>query len=361
LPDRSASVIAAAPTDRYLRQAMAAHLQPAEWSAHDAVWLAWPSHADLWGDAVEEVRAAFVELCHAIVDPSAAGALRGERLEILVPDATHEAMAREALGACAPRFHHIPFGDIWLRDTAPIFVHDAAGAVVAATFGFNGWGHKYDLPHDTEVALRIATASQLPVVRHDFVLEGGSVDSDGQGTVLTSRQCLLADNRGGATEAAIVDRLAALGARKVLWVSEGLANDHTDGHIDTIARYVAIGLVAVMTPSGDDPNRAVLERIVAELEGQTDAAGRRLELARIPSPGRVEAPDGRVMPASYLNFYVGNTTVIVPTYRQPTDAAAVDAIADLFPERRTVGIDALRLLEGGGAFHCISQQQPSSK
>jgi agmatine deiminase len=335
------------------------HLQPAEWEPHDAVWLAWPSHEALWGEALPEVRSAFVALCEAIADRSPAGALRGERLEVLVPDEEQHDLAAGALAALAPRFHLIPFGDIWLRDTAPIFVHDSDGAVAAAVFSFNGWGGKYDLPGDAEVASRIAAS--FPAVRHDFVLEGGSVESDGQGTVLTSRQCLLNDNRGGPSRETIERRLEALGAEKVLWVDEGLANDHTDGHIDTLARFVAHGVVAVMAPVAGDANGATLERIAAALEGQTDARGRPVLVKRIPSPGRVVAPDGRLMPASYLNFYVANTTVIVPTYRSPNDAAAVAAVAELFPERRTVGVDALRLLEGGGAFHCITQQQPSPR
>ncbi len=340
------------------------HVQPAEWAPHDSVWLAWPSHADLWQEALPDARASFVALARGIADLDGAGRARGERLEVLVPDAANESEAQAALSGLPVRLHRIPFGDIWMRDIAPIFVHAPDGSVAPARFRFNGWGGKYVLPHDADVAAHVARASGLPTLVHDFVLEGGSVEVDGEGTILTSEQCLLNPNRNPTLDRAAIERAlcASLGGTKVLWVTEGLRNDHTDGHIDTIARYVAPGVVAVMDPAGDDdPNADVLRRIAAELEGQTDAAGRRLRVARIPSPGAVPDEDGEPMPASHVNFYIANTTVIVPTYGTATAAAAVAAVGALFPGRRAIGIDAKAILEGGGAFHCISQQQPAGK
>ena len=338
----------------------ARYAQPAEWTPHDAVWLAWPCAADLWGDALAAAQRQFAALC---------GAVDGERLEILVPDAGEEARARAALaaaaaGAAGVRFHRLPFGDIWMRDIAPVFVHDADGAVAAACFRFNGWGGKYVLPHDDAVAARVAAAAGAARVAHDLVAEGGAMEVDGEGTLLTSRSCLLNANRNpGRGEEAVARALsAALGARRVLWVSEGLLEDHTDGHIDTIARFVAPGVVACMEPGGaGDPNAARLARIAEEVAAMTDAAGRRLRLMRVPSPGRVEDARGRLMPASYLNFYVANGSVVVPTYGAPADAAAVRAVAALFPGRRTVGVRAETILEGGGALHCITQQQPARR
>jgi len=339
-------------------------VQPAEWAPHDSVWLAWPSHADLWQEALPDARAAFVAFARGIADVDAEGRARGESLDVLVPDAANEAEARTALAGLPVRFHRIPFGDIWMRDIAPIFVHAADGSLAAARFRFNGWGGKYVLPHDADVAERVAVASGLPTRAFDFVLEGGSVEVDGEGTILTSEQCLLHPNRNPTLDRAAIERALceALGGTKVLWVTEGLVNDHTDGHIDTIARYVAPGVVAVMEPAGDDdPNADVLRRIAAELEGQTDAAGRTLRVARVPSPGAVLDEDGEPMPASHVNFYIANTTVIVPTYGTATAGAAVAAIGALFPGRRAIGVDAKAILEGGGAFHCISQQQPARK
>ncbi len=337
--------------------------QPAEWAPHDSVWLAWPSHADLWQEALPDARAAFIALARGIADLDESGAARGEHLEVLVLDAENEALAAEALAGLPVRLHRIPFGDIWMRDIAPLFVHAADGSLAAARFGFNGWGGKYVLPYDEQVSARVADASRLPTITYDYILEGGSVEVDGEGTILTSEQCLLNPNRNPTMDREAIERALceALGGTKVLWVSEGLLHDHTDGHIDTIARFVAPGVVAVMEPVDDeDPNAVVMHRLIAELEAQTDAAGRRLRVARVPSPGSVLDEDGEVMPASHLNFYIANTTVIVPTYGTETAAAAVAAVGALFPTRRAIGVDARAILEGGGAFHCISQQQPSA-
>jgi agmatine deiminase len=340
-----------------------ARTQPAEWSPHAATWLAWPSAEDLWRENLVPAQRAFVELCRTLADPDpATGAPRGERIELLVPDEAARRAAMRALEALSPRVHLIPFGDIWLRDTAPIFVHAAeGGATIASCFEFNGWGGKYVLPGDAEVAGRVAAAAGSRKETHPWVLEGGSVEVDGEGTVLTTRQCLLNANRNPTLDQATIEaRLRdALGVEKVLWLSEGLANDHTDGHVDTIARFVAPGVVACMAPDGeDDPNAAVLRRIAQELEAMTDARGRALRVVRVPSPGRVTGEDHEILPASYVNFYIANRTVAVPTYGSPRDAAAVEAIAALFPGRRAVGIDARAVLTGGGAFHCITQQEP---
>jgi agmatine deiminase len=334
-------------------------LQPAEWAPHAACWVAWPSHADLWLEQLAPAREAFVALCRAIDDEG-----RGERLEVLVPNDLALVEARRALEGTRARFHQIPFGDIWLRDTAPIFLTSEAGEVSAACFAFNGWGGKYVLEGDDGVARAVAHASGKPVIEHGFVLEGGSVEVDGEGTILTTRQCLRNPNRNPAMSEAEVTAalLGALGGDKVLWLGDGLVNDHTDGHVDTVARFVRPGVVVVMEARDPgDPNREILARIAADLEAMTDARGRRLEVVRIPSPGRILAEDGRIMPASYVNFYIANGAVVVPTYGTRWDDAATEAIAKLFPGRRTVAVNARAILAGGGAFHCITQQQPRGK
>lgn len=337
------------------------HAQPAEWDAHESVWLAWPSHADLWGeDALMDAQAEFTALCETIADPDDDGLPRGERLEILCRTEADERLARWKLQAFGARFHRALYGDIWCRDSLPIFVK-REGEIAAASFRFNGWGDKYDLPGDRELSAVVSKLSGRLTITHDFVLEGGAVEPDGEGTILTTKQCLLNPNRNPSMSPDEIERAVAkaLGAEKVLWVTEGLLNDHTDGHIDTIARFVAPGRVVCMAPSGDDdPNREVLDRIARELAAMTDARGRRLDVVRIPSPGRVLDEDDEVMPASFVNFYVANTTVVVPTYGTPFDDAAVAALAPLFPGRRVIGKSARTILEGGGAFHCITQQLP---
>lgn len=331
--------------------------QPAEWDRHRACWAAWPAHGHLWQENLAPAQAEWAAMARAIAEDG------GEALEVLVGDEAAEEAAGAALAPVRDRvrFHRVPVGDIWLRDTAPIFVHDAAGALRAACFGFNGWGGKYLLPGDDRVAGRVAALSGAPRVDHAWILEGGSVEVDGEGTVLTTRQCLLNPNRNpwlgqADLEAALRD---GLGAEKVLWLDEGLLNDHTDGHIDTLARFTAPGVVVCMRAEDPaDPNAATLDRLAADLAAMTDARGRRLEVVRIPSPGLVRDEADEPMPASFVNFYIGNATVVVPTYGTPYDEAAVAALAPLFPGRRVVGRSARAILSGGGAFHCITQQQP---
>ena len=330
------------------------YYQPAEWAAHKACWVAWPSHGDLWQEHLTPAQAEFVALCREIA--------ASEKLEVLVLDENGKHQVEAAFHGLSFRTHLIPFGDIWLRDTAPVFLKSRSdGSPLAATFRFNGWGGKYLLPGDPEVAARVAAASHTPARAFSWILEGGSVEVDGEGTCLTTRQCLLNPNRNGLNESAITDHLTqALGARKVLWLGDGLLNDHTDGHIDTIARFVAPGRVVCMrAQSGNDPNREVMAGIASELRGFTDAGGKRLEVIEIPSPGKVIDEEGKILPASYVNFYIANESVIVPVYGSPFDEPAVKAIASLFPGRRTVGHSARAILSGGGAFHCITQQQPS--
>jgi agmatine deiminase len=336
--------------------------QPAEWAPHAATWVAWPSADDLWLENLGPAQAAFTAMCAALadVDP-VSGAPRGERLHVLVPDAASEAHAKAALAPLGAVLHRVRFGDIWLRDTAPIFLRSDVGRIAAARFAFNGWGGKYVLDHDDAVAARVSELAGHETRVHPFVLEGGSVEVDGEGTVLSTRQCLLNPNRNPSMSDVQIERavLDAFGAEKLLWLGDGLLNDHTDGHIDTIARFVRPGVVVCMRASGtDDPNARVMDDIARDLAAMTDARGRRIEVVRIPSPGRVLSAEGHVMPASYVNFYIGDTTVVVPTYGSPFDDAAVRGIEALFPGRRTVGIDARAILSGGGAFHCITQQEP---
>lgn len=339
-----------------------AFVQPAEWEQHRAVWLAWPTHSELWQENLPGAQDEFTSLCNAIADRDPeTGKYRGELLEILVANERAQIDAQQRLMGLPVRYHVIPYGDIWLRDTGPIFLRTPSGDLVSGTFRFNGWGKKYLLDHDDEVALHIAEASSHSSQAFDWILEGGSVEVDGEGTILTTEQCLLNPNRNrGADKSEIELWLkSALGGERVLWIREGLLNDHTDGHIDTIARFVGPGHVVCMRGSGsDDPNSSILKQIANELRAMVDARGRQLKVTEIPSPGRVLDEDGRVMPASYVNFYIANTTVIVPTYGTEYDSIAVSELAQCFSGRKVIGSPAKTILSGGGAFHCISQQEP---
>ncbi len=335
-------------------------VQPGEWEPHSAVWSAWPSHADLWLEDLEPARAQVAALFRAIADVDGAGKPRGETLKILACGDEAVASARAALASAGADIIPATFGDIWLRDTAPIFVRKGRD-LGAVCFKFNGWGGKYVLDGDDGVAAFVAKTSNVPATTNAWVLEGGSIDSDGLGTCLTTRQCLLNENRNPTlTQADIEQRLRdGLGLHKLIWLGDGLANDHTDGHVDNIARFIAPGVVMCMEPSGsDDPNRDALKTIIADLKVATDVNGRKLEVVTVPSPGRIEDEDGEIIPASSMNFYIGNTTVVVPLYGAATDDAAVSAIAKAFPGRKTIGLPAGHVITGGGSFHCITQQQP---
>jgi len=271
-----------------------------------------------------------------------------------------EASARAALGDAPIEFHRMAFGDVWLRDTGPIWARGPAG-LVAGCFRWTGWGGKYHFPDDDGVGVRVAEHTGTPRVDHTVAIEGGAIEVDGEGTLLTTRQCILdaARNPGLAQADAEEVMARAFGATRVLWLAHALANDHTDGHIDTLCRFVAPGRVLCMAPAGpDDPNREVLADLIRELGTLSDARGRRLEVVTMPSPGRVEDARGELVAASYANYYVGNTTVVVPTYGAPGDAAAIATIAGCHPGRRTVGLSARAIIGGGGAFHCVTQQQP---
>jgi agmatine deiminase len=329
---------------------------PAEWAPHKAMWLGFPSHADLWEDDLAPAQAEVAALARALAGPG------GERVRLMTGSEAGEAAARALLGEVAG-VEIVPgrFGDIWLRDTGPIFVTDRAAAQ-ARGFRFNGWGGKYRLEHDDTVADQIARAAGVPLVMQDFVLEGGAVDHDGMGTVLTTGQCLLNPNRNpGWTQAAAEAELSeSLGARKVLWLGDGLQNDHTDGHVDNLARFVAPGVVACPVAWGrGDPNADAYDDCARRLAGMTDAQGQALQVVRIPSPGWIDGAGGQALPASHMNFLIANRAVIVPLYAERPGEFAVQALETLFPGRAVIGLPSMAILTGGGSFHCITQQEPA--
>jgi len=317
---------------------------PPEWAPHDAVWIGFPSHAELWLDDLEPAREEVVAFARAV---HADG--RGETVILVAAHAEAAAAARKL----APFAEVVvePFGDIWLRDTGAIVTGDGS----ARDFGFNGWGGKYDLPGDESVGAGLAAKRGMPVEAHRWVLEGGAIDGDGSGLVVTTEQCLLNRNRNpDMGRAQIEARLHEdLGLTRVLWLGDGLLNDHTDGHVDNLARFVGPNRIAMPTAAENDPNW----RVYQDARARAEAFG--VEVVTLPSPGRVLGEDAMPIPASYMNFYIGNAAVVVPVYGQPNDAAAVAAIGALFPTREAVGLRADAILTGGGSFHCISQQIPT--
>ncbi|MBJ7533050.1 agmatine deiminase family protein [Rhodomicrobium vannielii ATCC 17100] len=333
---------------------------PAEWALQKAIWTAWPADPDEWNGDLATPRADVAALVRALAD--------GNMVRMLVNGAEAEASARAALGGAA---EIVParYGDIWLRDTGPIFARSSNSAgtseKIALRFATNSWGGKFDLPDDATVGDEIARLAGTPVRRFDFVLEGGAIDHDGKGTLLTTRQTTLNPNRNGWTRPEAEAALAtALGAKKIIWIDEGLANDHTDGHIDNIARFAAPGVVVCQAPAGDDdPNAATLDAIAATLEAATDASGAKLDVVRVPGVGRYRNAIGEISPASHMNFIIANGVVVVPVYGTATEDAALGALREVFRGRRVIGVPSQGLLgfgdAGGGSFHCITQQEPA--
>jgi len=319
--------------------------QPPEWAPHDFVWIGFPSHSDLWEDDLGPARAEVAEFARLV---HAGGA--GEEVRLVVADPAAAEAARHA--APFATIVQEPFGDIWLRDTGPIILTDG-GRRSAACFRFNGWGGKYQLEGDDTVGLRLAETIGLDAIRHEWVLEGGAIDVDGTGLAVTTEQCMLNPNRNPGLSKAEVETMMAeqLGIDRVLWLGDGLLNDHTDGHVDNLARFVAPGRLAIPKPDAGDPNETVYA------DARRRAYASRLEVIGLPSPGPVER-DGEIVPASYMNFYIGNASIVVPLYGVEHDDAAVAAIGALFPGRQTTGVRADHVLTGGGSFHCISQQVP---
>ncbi len=337
---------------------------PAEWEPHAATWLSWPKNPDTWPDRLERAIDGFVEIVRAL-HPF-------ERVNLLVDSPAHEEAARKRLAlAGVPvgadvAFVVAPTNDAWARDYGPIFLVRGEGAQrerAILDFGYNAWGGKY-LPFslDDAIPARLARLLGLPLFASDFVLEGGSIDGNGRGTLLTTETCLLNPNRGkGRTREQMEERLAAwLGATQVLWLGEGIVGDDTDGHIDDIARFVDAGtVVAVIEDDPHDENAAPLAENLRRLRGMHDAAGKPLAIATLPMPPPLYIA-GQRCPASYANFYLGNGVALVPTFGVPSDERALAVLRELLPGREVVGVRCDELVFGLGAIHCLSQQEPRS-
>ena len=324
--------------------------QPPEWAPHAAVWIGFPSHPGLWEESLDPARHEVTAFARAV---HAGGA--GEAVILVAADEAAAAAARAMAGEAAEVIVE-PFGDIWLRDTGPIILGNGSQQI-AADFGFNFWGGKYLLPGDETVGARLAARTGFAIRTARWIFEGGAIDIDGTGLAVTTEQCLLNPNRNTALDKSGIEALlqADLGLSRILWLGEGLLNDHTDGHVDNLARFVGRNRLLVPVASDDaDPNAEVYADAAAR------AAAFGVEVVPFPSAGQV-VRDGDIVPASYMNFYIGNRTVVMPTYDgAANEEAAIEALRDLFPDRTVVGIPADSALSGGGSFHCISQQIPEA-
>jgi agmatine deiminase len=325
-----------------------------EWAPQRALWTAWPASSKEWNGDLESPRRDVAALVRALAP--------NNRIRVLVSDSEARQSAASAVEDVA-ELVPLGYGDIWLRDTSPLFATDVNGPC-GLRFRNNGWGGKFLLPDDEAVGDGLAALACVPTRRFNFVLEGGAVDHDGAGTILATRQTVLNENRNGwsQTEAEEVLR-ATLGARKILWIDRGLTRDHTDGHVDNVARFVGPARIVIQEPAdADDPNAEVFAAVGANLAEATDALGRKIDILAIPSPGRFLNPHGEVAPASHLNFVIANGVVAVPVFDTKSQADALKRLQAVFPNRKVVGLSASSLLgagdAGGGAFHCITREEP---
>lgn len=322
---------------------------PAEWEPHDAVWIGFPGNPEEWPAGLAEAQREVAAFANAVCDDG-----KGEQVILICRD-QHDADIAKPLAHDQVRIVIEPFGDIWLRDTGPV-ITVVGSRRQAQRFGFNGWGGKFEMAGDQDIGLRLAKSLDIPACDHDLVVEGGAIDGDGQGVLVTTRQCVLNGNRNkDMTEARFADHMRqALQIEKLCWLGDGLQADHTDGHVDNLARFVGPGkLVIPKASDADDPNTAIFE----DAARCAEAAG--LDVVRIASVGKYEI-GGAIAPASYMNFYIGNTVIAVPQYGAKNDDRAIREIAALFPGRKTIDLSSTALLRGGGSFHCISQQVPKA-
>jgi agmatine deiminase len=322
---------------------------PAEWAPQEWIWIGFPHDASLWLDDLVPAQEQIAGFANAVAET-------GQQVRLVVRDAANEARARELVSGAVICERHA-YGDIWLRDSGPLVLLDASGKRIARRFGFNGWGGKFIMEGDQTVGASMAEAASLPGDKMNWILEGGAIDPDGTGLVVTTEQCLLNPNRNPQLSREEIEaRLRNdIGFDRVLWLGDGLLGDHTDGHVDNLARFVAPGTLAIPVASGpDDPNAA----IYADARERALAFG--LTVKDVPSPGRLDEA-GIVEPASYMNFAICNEVVVVPLYSAHSDADALAAIGELFPGRAVVGIPAQAVLTGGGSFHCASQHAPAAR
>lgn len=339
---------------------LADYRMPAEWAPHEATWLSWPHNVETWPHGLAAAETAMAEVVAALAE--------AEHVHINVLDADHEqhvARLLRAVASAAVTFHRIPTNDAWVRDHGAIVSLARDGATrIALDFDYNAWGGKYP-PYDLDrgVAARMAAVLGIGVIKPGIVLEGGSIDVNGAGAVLTTEQCLLNSNRNPAlTREAIEDVLRrTLGIRQIVWLGEGIEGDDTDGHVDDITRFVAPATVVTAVERNErDPNFAPLaanRRMLGMLEIEGFGG---LEILELPMPEPLFS-GGQRLPASYANFYVANGLVLMPAFACAADDHAADVLRGCFPGRRVVKIDARALVQGLGAIHCLTQQVPAAR
>ena len=334
---------------------------PAEFAPQKAMWLSWPHKEESWPGKIETIYTPYAQFVKEVA--------LGQEVHINVADAAMQAFATQQLELAGARmerihFHLFPTNDAWCRDHGPAFLINPAAATpkVLVKWNYNAWGEKYP-PHDldNQIPIRIAAELNIPCFTPGIVMEGGSVEFNGKGTLLTSKACLLNPNRNPHLNQEQIEQYLCdyYGVRQILWVGDGILGDDTDGHIDDITRFVnADTVVTVVEENRADGNYAILQENLHLLQQMRLENGKPLNVVELPMPSPVIWEEQR-LPASYANFYIANEVVVVPTFRDKNDQKALDILSTCFPTRRVVGIDSTDIIWGLGSFHCLSQQEPA--
>jgi agmatine deiminase len=337
--------------------ALGYHL-PAEWEPHSATWLSWPRREGIsFPESFDRVLPALRAMVEVLIE--------SEQICINVCNGAHEAEARSVLRRLPMEriaFYHVASNEPWCRDHGPIFLtRDREPRLAVVDWDYNAWGNKYPpFGLDEVVPTRLAEMLKLPVFYPRMILEGGSIDVNGSGALLTTESCLLNKNRNPDLSRDEIERRLRdyLGARDILWLGDGIAGDDTDGHIDDLTRFVSERtVVTVVEENRDDENYEPLQENLARL-GEMEIGGRTMDIITLPMPKKI-VREGLRLPASYANFYIANTCVLVPIFADPNDEAALSILGDCFSDRRVIGIDCRELIWGLGTFHCLTQQQPA--
>ena len=336
---------------------------PAEFAPHASTWLSWPHKEASWPGKIETIFPSYVAFIKSLA--------RFEKVNINVADATMHEMATALLVAAGVNidkihFHFHPTNDAWCRDHGPAFLLNKKDPSKRAIvdWDYNAWGNKYP-PFDLDdvIPTKVAEKLGLPVFYPKIIMEGGSVDFNGAGTVITSTACLLNENRNPDLNQEQIEQFLMdyYGQDQVLWVDEGIVGDDTDGHIDDTVRFVnGDTVITVIEENKDDENYALLQHNLQQLKSMRLLNGKQLNIVEIPMPDPVIWEE-QMLPASYANFYIANNQVIVPTYRSDKDQKVIDIIGQCFPDREIVGIDSTDIIWGLGSFHCLSQQEPAPR
>lgn len=337
------------------------YFMPAEWEQHDAIWLSWPHDPITFPGRVEKIERTYGKIIKNLQ--------HSEKVNLLVKDSAMKTRAQDILKERGVNpdeiaFHVYEYADVWFRDYGPIFlVNKKSGGLAMSHWIFNGWGEKYEaLMKDTHIPEFINQSMNIPCFTPGIVMEGGSIDVNGKGTLLTTEQCLLNKNRNPHLSKSGIEEylMEYLGVSHIIWLKNGIEGDDTDGHIDDISRFVnPTTVLCAYEENRNDVNYPILHENYEILLHAKDQSGNSLKVIKLPMPGAIGDAEG-ALPASYANFYIGNKVVLVPVFGHENDVKALYIIRQQFPDRKVVGINCADLVYGLGTLHCISQQQPKA-